>query len=256
MLIDRANLNEKELEIIEYLKRLESLYESRSFTASRKLVPAFQKLDVNWRGVDVVNKKNDYFQCKELVTDKTEMSNKATSSNRYSHVVVEWIRDWPVETRRQILINSIILSKELAEQHQDLINPGSLWAILLEENQLKLILEWVDYSYQETAESSPSPLFKEKLTPEMIDSIYTSRYLLNENREQILNCLARYNVFCSEERNDIRKYVRRLSSALLFFDAASFSKRDDNFHLKIIANFLNKNSIPASFLWYYLDFYK
>jgi hypothetical protein len=52
------------------------------------------------------------------------------------------------------------------------------------------------------------------------------------------------------------KFVKRLSSSMQFFDSSNFKLRDDNVHLKVIANFLNKKYIPVNFLWYYLNFYK
>ena len=74
-----------------------------------------RKFNISWRpSLDSSqNKKidqSDYFSCKELVQffDKTA---SIKQMDRYSHVIIEWVRDWSNTAKQEILIDSLILNK-------------------------------------------------------------------------------------------------------------------------------------------------
>ena len=201
--------------------------------------------------------KNDFFSSKDLVKfiNKNEFSNQP----RYSQVVIEWIREWSVRSKTQILVESLLYDQKLFDQIELTGNDDDeqiLWLTLLESENLNLISKWIDFSFAPN-ESNKEELFKTKLTHEMIDMIYSSRCFSTESKEIVLNYLAKFNVFCTQENTNFVMCVQRISSSGTMFDLEAFKSRDDNFHLKVILNFLNKknNLIPFDFLWSYLNFY-
>ena len=131
-------------------------------------------------------------------------------------------------------------------------------------------MKWIDFSFSpssetETEQQEPKQEsnsaeiqqpFKSKLNQSMIDLIPTSRTLPAHSKRQLLDYLAKYDVFCSDELNDFSKTIRRMSSSGTIFDADLFKKRDDNSHLKFILSLINRQNIPVNFVWYYLNFYK
>ena len=187
--------------------------------------------------------------------------NEFSDQPRYSQVVIEWIREWPKKSRTQILVESLLYDQKLLHQVELIpIDEQILWLTLLENNDLNLINKWIDFSFdykENKEEENESIIFKTKLSQDMIDSIFSSRYLSSESKEIVLNYLAKFNIFCTQEKNNFILCVQRISSSCTMFDFEAFKSREDNFHLKIILNFLNKknNLIPFDFLWSYLNFY-
>lgn len=71
------------------------------------------------------------------------------------------------------------------------IEPKHLWQTLLEENNIKLIQEWIEYSYSnETTSSANESLFSIKLDQEMIEMISNSKVMSSDKRNVLLNKLA------------------------------------------------------------------
>ena len=66
------------------------------------------------------------------------------------------------------------------------INPDTLIKVLIEQNNLILLNEWIKFSYSVTNDS----IFKTKLNQKMIDKIYESKCFMPDYKDLILNNLA------------------------------------------------------------------
>jgi hypothetical protein len=211
---------------------------------------------------------------KEIV-ESTEKPEPNQTSNRYSHLIIEWIREWPEEIKIKILVDSLILkdaSSESLNSEFDFIDDQTIWSVLIEQNNVDMIMKWIEFSFapktsidQETSSEKVSPyLFKSKLSQEMIDLIYDSKFLPYESKCVLLNFLAKFNVYCTQESGVstganptmFNKMIKRLSSSNTLFDKKSFQAKDDQFHLNLILNLIHSRHIPVDFLWSYLNFYK
>lgn len=63
---------------------------------------------------------------------------------------------------------------------------------MLEENNMKLLEEWIEYSYSNVTTSSPNEsLFSIKLDHEMIEMISICQVMSNDKRNALLNKLAK-----------------------------------------------------------------
>ncbi len=204
--------------------------------------------------------KNEYFSNKDLV--KFIVKNEFSDQPRYSQVVIEWIREWTKKSKSQILAESLLYDQKLTT-HPELspVDEQMLWLTLLESGDLNLIKKWIDFSF-ETKENNEAAedvdrFFKTKLSHDMLDMIYSNRYLTGEVKEIVLNYLAKFNFYCTQEKSSFDLYLQRISSSGTMFDMQAFKSREDNFHLKVILSFLNRktNVIPFDFLWSYLNFY-
>lgn len=51
--------------------------------------------------------KSDFFICREIIRLKEKSE---SLSPRYSHCVLEWIRDWPSQFKEEILAESLIFA--------------------------------------------------------------------------------------------------------------------------------------------------
>jgi hypothetical protein len=112
----------------------------------------------------------------------------------------------------------ISLFKELVDSALSEINTETLWSVIVEQGNLNMILEWIDFSFsadklekvdpvpksEESSESNEEvksntseitstkgSIFSEKLTQVMIEFMYNSKYLSQENKEIILNYLVK-----------------------------------------------------------------
>jgi hypothetical protein len=260
ILIDREKLNETEMELITYLRKLEIAYPNRSYEDTKLVVPAFEKLNVNSAiKLQSVQSKNDSFNAKDLV--KFINKNNDYTQSGYSQVAIEWIREWSKKHQSQIIAESIIFNPALINDDQlQPLDEQCLWLTLIEMENLKLIQEWIKFSFSPSSTTQLSPAefpFQTKLTQEMCDLLLATPYMSTESKETLLNFLATFNVYCSQEKSNFKSYTLRISSSDSMFDLASFASRDDSFHLKVILNFLTKNSslMPFDFLWSYLNFY-
>lgn len=252
VLIERKKLNEKEIELINNLKKIELVYPCRSYEKVKNLIKPFDDIEGSRSSLT----KNDFIIAKDIV----EIKNKQDSSepsNRYSHIIIEWLREWSDETINKILVDSLILKNEM---FFDFISDDVIWSVLIEQNNLDLILKWIDFSFKnhkdENETESNTNIFKSKLNQEMIDLIYDSRYLPNESKHILLNYLAKYNVFSTKEKQNFNKFIKRLSSSGTLFDKDSFQSRDDQFHINLILSLINQKNVPVDFLWSYLNYYK
>lgn len=78
------------------------------------------------------------------------------------------------------------------------IDPEALWAVLIEQNKIELILEWIKYTFEDEKPidleltNKSDKLFTTKVTQEMIDLIQTTKYITKDNKDLILNNLARF----------------------------------------------------------------
>ena len=188
--------------------------------------------------------------------------NEFSDRPRYGQVVIEWIRDWPKRVQNLVLAESLISSQNLLDQTEPRIeiDDQTLWLTLLDTENVTLIKQWIRFSFALKDASSldceENLIFKSKLTQDMLDLLYSSRYFSSESKEVVLNYAAKFNVYCTQEKSNFSLYTLRLSSSGAVFDFEAFKQRDDSFHLKVILNYVNrKNLVPFDFLWSYLNFY-
>lgn len=66
-----------------------------------------RNLSLVWPGSVPNLVRNDFFMCREIIRfkEKSELT-----SARYSHSVIEWIRDWQPNIQDEILAESLILN--------------------------------------------------------------------------------------------------------------------------------------------------
>jgi hypothetical protein len=250
VLIERKKLNEKEIELINNLKKIELVYPCRSYEKVKNLIKPFDNIEDSRSNVV----KNDFIITKDIVEIKNKQDS-SENSNRYSHIIIEWLREWSDETINRILADSLILKNEI---FFDFINEDVIWSVLIEQNNLDLIMRWIDFSFRNTDKETDlnTNIFKSKLTQQMIDLIYDSRYLPSDSKHILLNYLAKYNVFSTKEKENFNKLIKRLSSSGTLFDKDSFKTKDDQFHINLILSLINQKCIPVDFLWSYLNYYK
>ena len=67
----------------------------------------------------------------------------------------------------------------------------SLFPVLVEQNNLKMLLDWINFSYLEECGQNFA-FFKDiKISPQMVELLYESKRLLPTNKHLLLNQLAR-----------------------------------------------------------------
>lgn len=146
---------------------------------------------MNWKlkGESLSLNKNENFLNRDLVKNAEKYD--AELNNRYSQVVIEWIREWSTKIKNQILAESLMLNKSLLKSDMENLDGQTLWETLIESNNTNLINEWIRFSFLEQSDENEDNLFKEKLNQQMIDMLYTSKYLPNESKQLVLNNLAK-----------------------------------------------------------------
>lgn len=95
--------------------------------------------------------------------------------------------------RQELLADSLVVNRnELTIQLRD-INPNILFSVLVDQNNLKLLVEWIDFSFGEMkSDQDPAQIvFAGKITQEMVNSLGKNRRLMPQSKEVLLNCLAR-----------------------------------------------------------------
>lgn len=174
----------------------------------------------------------------------------------YSHIVIEWIREWSVDVKQEILVDGLILNREEMNTELQQLNPSVLLSVLLDQNNVKLLLEWIDSSFKpdtdDDDDKASKPIFKSKITQEMVNSLNKNHNFLPESKELVLNYLAKFNVLCDEETtNNTSFQLARLSKSNTLFNPSIFKLKGNEFHSKFILNF--GSLLPANFVWSYLD---
>lgn len=146
---------------------------------------------MNWKlkGESLSLNKNENFLNRDLVKNAEKYD--AELNNRYSQVVIEWIREWSTKIKNQILAESLMLNKSLLKSDMENLDGQTLWETLIESNNTNLMNEWIRFSFLEQSDENEDNLFKEKLNQQMIDMLYTSKYLPNESKQLVLNNLAK-----------------------------------------------------------------
>ena len=146
---------------------------------------------MNWKlkGESLSLNRNENFLNRDLVKNAEKYD--AELNNRYSQVVIEWIREWSTKIKNQILAESLMLNKSLLKSDIENLDGQTLWETLIESNNTNLINEWIRSSFLEQSDENEDNLFKEKLNQPMIDMLYTSKYLPNDSKQLVLNNLAK-----------------------------------------------------------------
>jgi hypothetical protein len=146
---------------------------------------------LNWKlkGESLSLNRNENFLNRDLVKNAEKYD--AELNNRYSQVVIEWIREWSTKIKNQILAESLMLNKSLLKSDIENLDGQTLWETLIESNRTNLINEWIRSSFLEQSDENEDNLFKEKLNQPMIDMLYTSKYLPNDSKQLVLNNLAK-----------------------------------------------------------------
>jgi hypothetical protein len=146
---------------------------------------------LNWKlkGESLSLNRNENFLNRDLVKNAEKYD--AELNNRYSQVVIEWIREWSTKIKNQILAESLMLNKSLLKSDIENLDGQTLWETLIESNNTNLINEWIRSSFLEQSDENEDNLFKEKLNQPMIDMLYTSKYLPNDSKQLVLNNLAK-----------------------------------------------------------------
>lgn len=67
-------------------------------------------------------------------------------------------------------------------------NPETLLKVLIEQDNVNLINEWITYSFVDDTIDS---IFKSKLNEQMIDKIYESKCLSPDSKDTIFNKLSK-----------------------------------------------------------------
>jgi hypothetical protein len=174
----------------------------------------------------------------------------------YSHVVIEWIREWSSETKQEILADGLILNRDEMNTELQQLNPNVLLSVLLDQNDVKTLLEWIDFSFNLEPPSDDTnivTIFKSQLNQEMVNFMKKNRKFLPECKELVLNYLATFNVLCDDELSNTGLQLARLSKSNTLFNPNIFKLQDNEFHSKFILNF--GKLLPANFVWSYLDMY-
>lgn len=175
----------------------------------------------------------------------------------YSHIVIEWIREWSVDVKQEILADGLILNREEMNTELQQLSPNILLSVLLDQNNVKLLLEWIDSSFKPDTDDNDKvskPIFKSKITQQMVNFLNKNHNFLPESKELVLNYLAKFNVLCDEETtNNASLQLARLGKSNTLFNPNIFKLKDNEFHSKFILNF--GSLLPANFVWSYLDMY-
>ena len=68
----------------------------------------------------------------------------------------------------------------------------SLFPVLLEQNNIKLLLDWINFSYLEECGQNFAFFRDIKISSQMVELLYESKRLLPTNKHLLLNHLAKY----------------------------------------------------------------
>ncbi len=110
ILIERDIINKTEIETADYLSKLESIPTCRSYLQIKQKLKTYR----NWNDYTTNGKKlkNESFQCKDLI--KFTQRNTTTVQLPflyYGHYVLDWLREWPKETRNAVFIEALIINE-------------------------------------------------------------------------------------------------------------------------------------------------
>ena len=141
---------------------------------------------------------NRNFKANDLITFKEEndLNDSIVCPERrlYSQVVFEWIREWSPELKQEILADGLVVNRSNHEMVAEIrqLNPNILFSVLIDQNNVKLLLEWIDYSFgaEETSDTS-GVIFNSKIKQEMVNFLYSNKRLFPDTKEILLNHLAR-----------------------------------------------------------------
>lgn len=216
-----------------------------------KLVFIFFFIFIRWK-IDAEN-RNKHFKPKELISfrEENDSENLIRYQILYSHIVIEWIREWSGDVKQQILADGLILNREEMNTELQQLSPNVLLSVLLDQNNVKLLLEWIDSSFK--SDDSKETTFKSRITQGMVNFLNTNRNFLPESKELVLNYLAKFDVLCDAEMNNTSLQLARLSKSNTLFNPSIFKLKDNEFHSKFILYF--GSLLPANFVWSYLDMY-
>ena len=119
-----------------------------------------------------------------------EINKSTDETSLYSHFVIEWVRDWSAETKNEIFADAFIMKKDEMLVAIQYLDPKILLSILIDQNNIELLIQWIETSFSGSDTVDETSMFKHKLTQEMIDSICINKRLMPFNKEKLLNKLA------------------------------------------------------------------
>ena len=141
---------------------------------------------------------NKNFKANDLITfkEREEISDSFFGGERrlYSQVVFEWIREWSPELKQAILADGLVVNRSSDEAVSEIkqLNPIVLLSVLIDQNNAKLLLEWIDFSFgDDETRDTDTMVFNSKMTQGMVDFLNSSKRLFPDTKEVLLNHLAR-----------------------------------------------------------------
>ncbi len=94
------------------------------------------------------------------------------------------------------------------------LNPNILFSVLLDQNNVKLLLEWIDFSYGDNDDEksdTTTGIFSSKITQTMVDYLDSNQRVFPDTKDILLNQLAKFKL--------VYRLINYLKSSfiLLFF---------------------------------------
>nr|XP_006811671.1 PREDICTED: spatacsin-like [Saccoglossus kowalevskii] len=238
-----GDLTDIELSMVHFVYQLESLYTCRSYDKAKSIAEETKKH--YWENIIRLS-RIPTMQAKSVMSslmktgDIMPPDDMNAESGNYSHIVLEWVRDWDEETRQRILLDRMFNNTD--RSFEGFIEPRTRWKYYLSHNLWNPISKWIT--------ADPDSICADMLN----DMTLCTPYIKNK----VLDEMARKGLFASEELSDFDRLLRRLGNCHQLLRHPHILSNNttmnvEMFHSQFIL-YCIQHSLP-NVLHYYMDFY-
>ncbi|XP_060770567.1 spatacsin isoform X2 [Neoarius graeffei] len=234
------HLSTEDLEKVEFIKQIENLY-SRPATRCSK---PFDKKRVLQRSQLEAERRN-------LLQEILHEPSSCSVQSLVGSVRLDWVRHWDNDTQESVLLS------RLPNHLLGSCDPAVLWSYLTSLHDQDRVTAWLTYSATHDCESTAASKWP-ALTAAVVDgNTYCSDYM----KDQILDMLARQEVFVQSEMSDFEQLLWRLGQARGVMRDISgppvpqlHASKGQDFHTCFIQHCLENNL--HYLLYTYLQYYR
>ncbi|XP_028406945.1 spatacsin-like [Dendronephthya gigantea] len=211
-----GELSEEEIGSVEFIKSLESVYDSQSFESCQirrsqeKQSKSFDNLGLHLRSLEPgsSHKKNPLVKTGSIAP-QYQAAMISRVSGGYAEVLLDWVIAWDTVTRERILLEMLCHDEKAFHDMRSLVSERSLWQYLKAHCETTRIAEWIAVTAQGNGSSDLPPL-----TTETSNDLTECTTFV---KELILDELTRNGLFSSTLLQDFPLLLRHLCRADTLF---------------------------------------
>ncbi|KAF7989681.1 hypothetical protein HCN44_008355 [Aphidius gifuensis] len=159
-----------------------------------------------WTIINCINKHDDCVDSSKNIIDKKPIDNISINEMMNLQPIVKS----SLVTEIYFRTNESCLVK--------MLDANSVWDYLLTEDNIDLLINWIDKKYNEVDIDEKENIFNHlEIDEEMLDNIEQSSASF-PTKELLLNHLSKYGVFTKKERQDVKAMLARFFSAEITFN--------------------------------------